>query len=99
MSDLRRTIVTLEVSIPQLPLQIDIDRKVSELLSCKGVESIEIEPFPQWLRLNLNVTITGVDSKQLQRCYNKISRVADQPPFVLSGRKCSLTEMFSDQKS
>ena len=96
MSELRRTTVTLGVKVAQWPLQIDVDGKVSELLSVKGVESIDIEPQPQWLRLIWKVTIAGENSKQIQRCYNKLCKLIDRPPYALVERSCNLNEMFAD---
>jgi hypothetical protein len=93
MSGLRRTKFKLEFRMAEWSLQ-HIDEHSALLRQIQGVESIEVELLPQWLRFNLAINIAARSSKQLRSVYHEVATLANVPPFVMTGRRTSPTELF-----
>jgi hypothetical protein len=102
-----KTTVTFSLRIPVVGSETEPSIQLDELLrtwrETKGVTNVAIEwksrrtagpNRASTAYVDAKVEIEGNTAKQLQRLYNKLTRVANKEPGRLASRTCNLNELF-----
>jgi hypothetical protein len=96
-----RTTVTLEI-IGDVPTWGQLEAALQPLGNIVGVASITIRrssnhtPTSASYWATLDVELVGPDKPALRQMYEAVSRHARCAPFRLSGRSCSLNDLYDE---